>query len=101
MGRLLGNHRDRLDSGRSRADHRDALAGEFYLLMRPAAGEIDLALKILDAIDLRRLGRREAAGGHDVIAARYARAMVGREQPAVRRVLPGRRRALGAKAEIA
>src|SRR3984893_3007086 len=101
MGRLLGNHRDRLDSGRPRADHRDALAGEFYLLMWPAAGEIDLALEILDAIDLRRFWRREAAGGHDVIAAGDRRAIVGLELPALRGLIPIRRRDLGAKADIA
>ena len=84
MRRLLGDQRDRLDARRSRADDRDALAGELDLLMRPAAGEIDLALEVLDAIDLRRLGRGETAGGHDVIAAGYGRAVVGREQPAFR-----------------
>ena len=69
MRGLLGDQRDRLDARRSRADHGDALAGEIDAVMRPAAGEIDLALEILDAVDLRRLRRGETAGGHDVIAA--------------------------------
>ena len=69
--------------------------------MRPAAGEIDLALEVLDAIDLRRLGRGETAGGHDVVAAGYGRAIVGRELPAFRGLIPIRRRDLGAKADVA
>ena len=100
MGRLLGNQRDRLDSGRSRADDRDALAGELDLLTRPTTGEIDLALEVFDAIDLRRLGRGETAGGHDVIAAGYSRAVVGREQPAFHGLIPRRRRDPCAKADV-
>src|SRR4030081_1782620 len=69
--------------------------------MRPAAGEIDLALEVLDAIDLRRLGRGETAGGHDIVAARYGRSIVGREQPASRGLIPGRRRDPCAKADVA
>src|SRR5437868_839869 len=68
--------------------------------MRPTAGEIDLALEVLDAIDLRRFWRREAAGGHDVMAAGYARAVVGGETPAFRALVPIRRRDLGAKADV-
>ena len=100
LGRLLGDQRDRLDAGRPRADHRDALAGEIDALMRPAAGEIDLALEILDAVDLRRLGRGETAGGHDVIAAGYAGTAVGLEQPASGRFIPVRRGHLGVEADI-
>ena len=44
--------------------------------MRPAAGEIDLALESLDPVDLRRLWRRETAGRHDVMAAGNRRAAV-------------------------
>ena len=58
------------------------LPAKFDLVMRPAAGEIDLALEVLDAVDLRRLRRGEAAGRHDVVAAGDCRAVVGREQPA-------------------
>ena len=45
MGRLLGDHRDRLDARRSRADDGDALAGECDALARPAAGEVISPLK--------------------------------------------------------
>src|SRR5450755_43484 len=101
MRRLLGDQRDRLDPGRSGADHRDAFAGELDLVVRPATGEINLALEVLDTLDLRRLGRGETAGGHDVIAAGYRRAMVGREPPAFRGLIPGRRRDPGVKADVA
>src|SRR5881275_891781 len=69
--------------------------------MRPASGEIDRPLEILDAVDLRRLWRRQTAGGHDVIAAGYARTVVGDELPALTRVIPVRRRDLGAEADVA
>src|SRR6185436_16775877 len=68
--------------------------------MRPSAGEIDLALEILDTRDLRRLGRRETTGRHDVMATRYDGAVRCREPPALRGVIPCRRRNLGAKADI-
>jgi hypothetical protein len=61
MGCLLRDQRDRLDPRGSRADDRDAFAGELDLLMRPAPSEIDLALEVADTIDLRRLGRGETA----------------------------------------
>ena len=69
--------------------------------MRPAAGEIDLAFKVLDAVDLRRLWRGEAAGGHDVMATRDFCAIVGRDLPARGRLVPFRRGDLGAEADIA
>src|ERR1700722_19337430 len=101
MGCLLRDQRDRLDPRGSRADDRDAFARELHLLMRPPAGEIDLALEVADAVNLRRLGRGETAGGHDVVAAGYSRAVVGREQPASRRLIPLRRGDPCMKADVA
>ena len=69
--------------------------------MRPAAGEIDLPLEVLDPIDLRRLGCGETAGGHDVVAAGNGRAIVRRKLPAFRGFFPCCRRDLGAKADVA
>src|SRR3954471_9327531 len=69
--------------------------------MRPAPGEIDRALEILDAVDLRRLWRGETAGGHDVMAAGYARTVVGDELPALAAVIPIRGLDLGAEANVA
>src|SRR6476646_8001535 len=101
MRSLFGDQRYGLDAGRARADHGDALAGEIDAFMRPASGEIDRALEILDAVDLRRLRRGEAAGGHDVIAAGYVRTVVGREQPALARVVPIGGLDPGAEADVA
>src|SRR3954466_2911795 len=69
--------------------------------MRPASGEIDRAPEILDAVDLRRLWRGETAGGHDVMAAGYARTVVGDELPALAAVIPVRGLDLGAEADVA
>lgn len=69
--------------------------------MRSAPSEIDLAPKVADTIDLGRLGRGETTGSHDVVAAGYSRAIVGREQPAFRRLIPGRRRNPFIKADVA
>src|SRR5262249_50916431 len=83
MRSLFRDQRNRLDARGSRADHGDALACEIDAVMWPASGEMDLALELLDAVDLRRLWRGETAGGHDVVAAGYARAPVGDELPAL------------------
>ena len=49
---------------------RDALAGEVDALVRPAAGEVHLAREAIGALDVDLLRHRQAAGGHDVEAAR-------------------------------
>src|SRR6476659_1969079 len=69
--------------------------------MGPAPGEIDRALEILDAVDLRRLWRRQTAGGHDVIAAGYARNVVGDELPALTGVIPVGGLDRGVEADVA
>src|SRR6185436_18113589 len=101
MRGLFGDQRDRLDARRARADHGDALSREIDAVMRPAAGEIDLALEILDAVDLRRLWRGEAARRHDVMAAGDRRAIVGGELPALGRFVPFGFRDLGLEADVA
>ena len=68
--------------------------------MRPAAGEIDLALEILDAVAFRRLRRGETAGRHDVMAAGHIGAVVGVDEPALARIIPGRLLDLGAEADV-
>ena len=87
---LGGDQRDRLDARRARADHGDALAGQIDLLVRPAAGEVDFALEVADAVDLRRLGRGEAAARHDVVAAGDRRAIACRQMPALGILVPFR-----------
>ena len=65
LGRLLGDHRDRLDRRRAGADDPDALPGEVDALVRPVTRVVPVALEVLDARDLRHLRRRQAADGHD------------------------------------
>src|SRR4051794_29897482 len=101
MRGLFRQQGDRLDRRRPGADHGDALAGKLDLVMRPAAGEIDLALEILDAVDFRRLWRGEAAGRHDVIAAGYGGALFRRQPPAARGLIPIRGRDLCAETDVA
>ena len=62
---LLGDHGDGLDRRRAGADHAHRLAGEVDSLMRPVAGVIGRPLELLEARDLRRVGRRQAAHGGD------------------------------------
>src|SRR4029078_11440818 len=54
-----------------------------------------------DAVDLRRLGRGETAGGHDVIATGYISAVVGDELPARACVVPVRGFDPGVEADVA
>src|SRR5579872_5952305 len=68
--------------------------------MRPAAGEINLALELLDSLDLRRLRCRETAGRHNIEATGNARTVVGRQQPATRGLVPCRGGDPGAKADV-
>ena len=63
--RLFGHHRDRLDGRGAGADHADGLAGEVDAFMRPVAGVIGRALEILEAGNLRRVGRGQAAHRRD------------------------------------
>ena len=100
LRRLLGDDRDRLDGGRAGADHRDALALEVDAVMRPAAGEVDRALEVVHAVEFRRLGLRQAAGRHDVVAAGDGRAVVRREQPTLLRLIPGGAEHAGAEANV-
>ncbi|MEY9189948.1 hypothetical protein ABH987_003576 [Bradyrhizobium ottawaense] len=101
MRGLLGDQRDRLDGGRAGADHGDAFSREIDAAMRPASGEIDLTLEILDAVDLRRLRRREAAGGHDVVAAGDRWAIVRGQLPALGLLVPLGFGDLGPEADVA
>src|SRR5580704_16442576 len=101
MGRPLCYQRDRLDPRRSRADDRYTLAVELDFLMRPAASEVDFALKIVEAGDFGWLWRGKTSASHDVGAAGHGRAVVGREQPALRGLVPSCCRDLSAKANLA
>ena len=88
---LLGDDRDRLDRRRAGADHADALAGEVDALVRPAAGVVRRALEAVDAREVRRVRRRQAAGRHDAERAETSVAALGRDRPAPRRLVEGGR----------
>ena len=103
-GELRGlgrDERDGLDAGGAGADDRNALAGEVDALVRPAAGEVDLALETLGAGDVGRLRQRQAAGGHHEVAARdgLGAAVGGRRVhlPPLRTRRPTRRRRPGSR----
>ena len=85
---LAGDERDGLDARRAGADDRDPLAREVDTLVRPAAGEVDLAGETAGAFDVGRLGHREAAGGHDVVPAPDLRPAAGGEPPPVLLLVP-------------
>ena len=85
---LRGDERDGLHARRAGADDRDSLAGEVDALVRPAAGEVDLACEPIGTLDVDLLGHRQAAGGHDVEAAGEVVARVGVQPPERGRVVP-------------
>ena len=88
--RLARDLRDELDAGRAGPDHPDALAGDVDALVRPARGVVPLALEALQALDLRHLRRRQAAGGHDAPLRGRVSPRLGADRPAARRVVPDR-----------
>ena len=79
----LGDHRDRLDGRRPRADDADAFALEVDGLLRPAGRVEDLALEIGDAGNVGRVGYRQAAGRHDDEAGGESAAAIGLDDPAL------------------
>ena len=81
---LLGHVRDHLHTGRARPDDTDPQASEIDALLRPKAGVVPLALKILEAFELRHLRGREVAGRHDAVGRGNDRAIIGGQRPQVR-----------------
>src|SRR5689334_23252635 len=101
MCSLFGDLRNHLDTRRSGADHPHALAGEPDFVMRPAAGETDLSLEVLNAVDFRWLWRGEVSSSHDVVPAGHRGALVGDQQPAFLALVPLRCHDLAGKANVA
>jgi hypothetical protein len=85
---LAGDERDGLDARRTGSDDRDPLAREVSTLVRPAAGEVDLPGETAGAVDVGRLGHRQAASGHDVVPAPHLPAAAGRDHPLFPRFIP-------------
>ena len=98
FGGLLGDQRNRLDTGRARADDADALAGEIDPAVRPCAREVDGTPEVGGTLDLGTLGDREAPRRHHVVAARdlFARAQF--DAPHRRALVPSG--ALDARGEL-
>jgi hypothetical protein len=99
--RLACDQRNRLDSRRPRADHRHALAAEVDVLVRPAAGEIDLALEPLGPRDVRDLWLRQTAGGHHVVTAANVLVGLRAQLPALDRRIPASSRHARTKIDVA
>ena len=98
--RLRGDHRDRLDRGRPRADHADGLAGEVHRLMRPAARVIGRPLEALLAFELRLVRQGQTARRHDAVAGGDHVALVGPHRPSGRRPIERRLNDAGVEVDI-
>ena len=92
---------DRLHAGGAGTDHRHALALEAYGFMRPAGGVTGLALECLHSLDAwhSRCGQR--ADGSDQEARVVAAAVLQRDIPASRCLLPVCRAHPAAKLDVA
>jgi hypothetical protein len=84
VGRLLGDHRDRLHPGGPGADEADPEPGEVHALVRPVRGVVGGALERVQARDLRQLRRGQAAGRHHEEPGRHRVAVLRADLPAAR-----------------
>src|SRR4051794_13625558 len=84
---LLGDHRDRLHTARSGADHADALAGEVHASVGPGTGVVGVALERIAAWDVRDLPGGQAADRGDEELRRDAVALVGFDFPPAGRLV--------------
>ena len=99
--RGLRDHGRGLDAGRAGADLPDPLAREIHALVRPLAGVDPLAAEILQARDVRHVGRRQAPHRGDEVGRRAALAGFGLDLPAVRGLVEARGRHAHAEADVA
>ena len=98
LARALGQVGHALHGGGAGADDADPLVadpvqaaqhGAAGVLIVPAAGVEGVALEGLDAGDARQLGLVQGAVGHDHEAGAHGVAVVGRDDPALGRLVPG------------
>ena len=82
MRRLPRDQGDRLDRRRAGPDHADPQAGEIDPLVRPAAGVVRGPAEIIEPIEVRQVGRGQAAGRHDAPGGCGPGAIVGLDHPA-------------------
>ena len=99
--RRLRHFLDGLNAGRTGADHRDPLALEAHRLVRPARGVAALPLEGLDAVDARHGEGRERADGGDQEARGVGAAVLERDLPAPRLLVPVGRADLAAELDVA
>ena len=78
------DERDRLYRRGTGADHGDGSTGEIHLFVRPVAGVVGRAFETVQPLELRRVGRREAARRHYADLGVRGLAVAGFERPAVR-----------------
>jgi hypothetical protein len=90
--KLIGlgrNDRDRLHGRGAGTDHGYPPAREAHLFVRPTARVVARALVGLEARELRKVGCRKAARGHDAVGGRQTRAAVRFDHPALCRLVKG------------
>src|SRR5262245_2821229 len=71
LGGFPRDKRDALDSGGAGSNDRHPLPAEVHPVMRPPAGEVDLATVAIDAPDVGGFRQGQAPAGHDVVPAAH------------------------------
>ena len=101
LPRLLGDDRDRLDAGRSGADHGYALTGEVDGFLGPVRGVVDLAGEGRQApeVGCHRIGQR--TGRHQREPRREYPPVVGGDGPPRPRLVEHRRDDAGVERDVA
>ena len=87
-GGLAGDQRDALDSGGAGPHDRHPFPAEVHPVMRPPAGQVDLASVAVDAVDVGCLRQGQAAARHDVVPAAQLVAVAGAQPPAPGGLVP-------------
>ena len=100
LRRLLGDLRDRLDGGRAGADHGHPLAREVHALVRPAARMVGGPLEVRLSGEVRLVGHRQAARGHDAEPGGDGLARVGGHRPAAGALVEMRRDHPGVEGDV-
>ena len=101
MSDRLGYLLDGLHAGRTRTDHRDPLAGIVDRRLRPQAGVVGLALKILDALEFGHGRRGERAHGGDQKPRPVVAAILQPDIPAIAVFIEDRRGDPGGELDVA
>ena len=87
LGGVLGDQREGLHGGRARADDSDSLPGEVDRLVRPETRVVGVARETIDSRYVRHPRNGEAARRHDHELGRENVVPIGRDLPAVTRLV--------------